>query len=74
MVTMRTAQRTLLDTLALASPLMPVIFVLLMFIGILSPITWSQPGYFKVVIAVSIAISVVAAYCITRFMEDFRDS
>jgi membrane protein implicated in regulation of membrane protease activity len=71
---MRTAHRTLLDTLALASPLIPVIFTLLMFIGILSPITWSQPGYFKIVIAVSIAISVVAAYCITRFIEDFRDS
>jgi membrane protein implicated in regulation of membrane protease activity len=54
--------------------MMPVIFSVLMFIGILSPITWSQPEYFKVVFAVSAAISVVAAYCITRFMEDFRDS
>jgi hypothetical protein len=53
---------------------MPVIFSLLMFIGILSPITWSQPGYFKIVFAVSVAMSVVASYCITRFMEDFRDS
>jgi membrane protein implicated in regulation of membrane protease activity len=74
MVTMHTQKRTLFDTLALASPLMPVIFTVLMFIGILSPITWSQLGYFKVVIAASIGISVVSAYCITRFMEDFRDS
>jgi membrane protein implicated in regulation of membrane protease activity len=74
MVTMQTQQRTIFDTLAVASPLMPVIFSVLMFIGILSPITWSQPEYFKVVFAVSAAISVVAAYCITRFMEDFRDN
>jgi membrane protein implicated in regulation of membrane protease activity len=73
MVDMQTSQRTVADTLILASPLMPVIFAILMFIGILSPVTWSQPGYFKIVFAASLAISVTAAYCITRFMEDFRD-
>ncbi len=59
--------------LILSSPLIPPIFCVLMFIGILSPVTWSVKNYLPVVFMVAIGISVVSAYCITSFLEDFRN-
>lgn len=62
-----------MERLVLASPLMPAIFSILMFIGILSPVTWSVPGYLPKVFAAALVFSVVSAYCITAFVEDTKD-
>ena len=61
-----------MDKLIIGAPLMPPIVAVLMFIGILSPVTWSVSGYIYTVFAVSVAISIVSAYCIVSFMENIN--
>jgi hypothetical protein len=67
----RSTNQKVIDKLVLASPLMPAIFAVLLFIGVLSPLTWSVPGLFGKVFLASLGISIVSAYCIVSFMHDY---
>lgn len=64
---------TVIDKLVAASPLMPAIYAVLLFIAILSPLTWSTSGYLMQVVIMLIPMSVVIAYCIASFVENIKD-
>jgi hypothetical protein len=66
--------QTVSDKLKLAAPLMPPIFAIMTFIGLLSPLTWSVPGLVVKVFIAILGVSIVAAYCITGYLQDLQKS
>jgi len=62
-----------MERLISASPLMPVFLSVFLFIGILSPLTWSVNGYLTRVFVISIALSIVCSCCVTAFIEEMKD-
>ena len=64
----KTKSLTAIEKLKLGLPLMPVIFIILAFISILSPLSWQIPGLLLAALVGSAVFSIVSAYCITSFL------